>query len=424
MNINDSNTALHLLKAKYPINYQIPKKKKIISELFQVLLFLEEVTPNYLINKKTKKQISKKSSLNKDTIFPESAFRLTSYEWGVTYAGLLAVSEVTQINKFKEYTFSRLKMIADLSLFILENKIKINDDSPVYSVIHPTALDDCGALCAAMLKAQKYDTEMNLEPLIENFINYISEKQFRFQDGTLARNRPYKNTLWLDDLFMSVPALALKGQRDNDDNYFDDAIHQVLKFSERMFISEKNLYMHGWLLQSEIHPAFIWGRANGWAVMAMVELLSVLPKKNKQYKKVLTQFKKHITGLISVQSGSGFWHQLLDRNDSYLETSATAIISYSIAKAINEGILDSLTFSPIAILGWNAAVSKITKSGQITGTCVGTGMGFDTAFYYHRPVNKFAAHGYGPMFLLGAEILKLLNNEQFYLEEGALQIKK
>ena len=156
--------------------------------------------------------------------------------------------------------------------------------------------------------------------------------------------------------------------------------------------------------------------------MALIELLSILPKSHKGYNSVLKQFNKHLNGLISYQSGSGFWHQLLDKNDSYLETSATAIITYAIAKAINEGIIDKLAFSPIAILGWNAISSKINSNGQIDGTCVGTGMGFDPALYFHRPVNKFAAHGYGPMFLVGAEIIRLLEANKFNLVEGSVQI--
>jgi hypothetical protein len=37
-----------------------------------------------------------------------------------------------------------------------------------------------------------------------------------------------------------------------------------------------------------------------------------------------------------------------------------------------------------------------SAGGQVEGTCVGTGMAFDPAFYYYRPVNVYAAHGYGP----------------------------
>jgi hypothetical protein len=36
-------------------------------------------------------------------------------------------------------------------------------------------------------------------------------------------------------------------------------------------------------------------------------------------------------------------------------------------------------------------------------------MGFDPAFYYHRPVSPLAAHGYGPVLLAGAEMFALRN---------------
>lgn len=423
MKLNDSNTPLHLLAADYPIPYNIPKKKHIIKKLFQVVNYLEKVTPSNLIDVKTKSIIIDKAKINENTTIPESDFRLTSYEWGVTYAGLLRFGEVTAVETFSEYTIKRLMMISDLSQFYINNKkVKIDEKSPVYTVLKPSALDDSGALCAAMIKVQHSNPNLTLKPLIDNFVEYISNKQFRFVDGTLARNRPYPNTLWLDDLFMSVPALALMGKLANEDKYFNDAVHQVNKFSERMFVEEKGLYFHGWVEKMDPHPQFYWGRANGWAVMALIELLSILPKSHKGYNSVLKQFNKHLNGLISYQSGSGFWHQLLDKNDSYLETSATAIITYAIAKAINEGIIDKLAFSPIAILGWNAISSKINSNGQIDGTCVGTGMGFDPAFYFHRPVNKFAAHGYGPMFLAGAEIIRLLEANKFNLVEGSVQI--
>jgi len=47
-------------------------------------------------------------------------------------------------------------------------------------------------------------------------------------DGTLARNRPLPNALWLDDLYMSVPALAQMGKLSGDRKYFDDACKQIL----------------------------------------------------------------------------------------------------------------------------------------------------------------------------------------------------
>ena len=82
-----------------------------------------------------------------------------------------------------------------------------------------------------------------------------------------------------------------------------------------------------------------------------------------------------------------------------------------------------MAFAPAVLLGWNAVATKVNQKGQVEGTCVGTGMGFDPAFYYHRPVNLFAAHGYGPVVLAGAEVLLLLKNNQFEINDSSLQLK-
>ena len=157
--------------------------------------------------------------------------------------------------------------------------------------------------------------------------------------------------------------------------------------------------------------------------MTLVELLDVLPKEHEGYQDVLQQLQAHIKGLVQYQDGTGFWHQLIDRNDTYLETSATAIYTYSIAKAINNGYIDKLAYSPVVLLGWNAVATKVNDKGQVEGTCVGTGMGFDPAFYYYRPINVFAAHGYGPVLLAGSEVIKLIKANTFEINDSSLQLK-
>jgi unsaturated rhamnogalacturonyl hydrolase len=147
-----------------------------------------------------------------------------------------------------------------------------------------------------------------------------------------------------------------------------------------------------------------------------------LPENYKGRKEVLDQFKAHVKGLAMYQSDKGFWHQLLDRNDSYLETSATAIYAYCIARGINKGWLDPKAFAPMCMLAWNAVTTKINDKGQVEGTCVGTGMAFDPAFYYYRPTNVYAAHGYGPVLLAGAEIISLLNHFSFEMNDSAIQV--
>jgi rhamnogalacturonyl hydrolase YesR len=75
----------------------------------------------------------------------------------------------------------------------------------------------------------------------------------------------------------------------------------------------------------------------------------------------------------------------------------------------------------MASLGWNAVATKVNDKGQVEGTCVGTGMAFDPAFYYHRPVNVFAAHGYGPLILAGAEMYKLIEKNKFKMNDSSVQ---
>jgi rhamnogalacturonyl hydrolase YesR len=187
-----------------------------------------------------------------------------------------------------------------------------------------------------------------------------------------------------------------------------------------MFNREKGLWMHGWIQDMNPHPEFYWARCNGWALLTMTELLDVLPADHPSRKPILELFQAHARGLASYQAGNGFWHQLIDRNDSYLETSATAIYTYCIAHAINKGWLNAQAYGPMAVLGWNAVQTKVNEKGEVEGTCVGTGMSFDPAFYYNRPVNVAAAHGYGPVIMAGAEMLKLMKNFQIVINDAAV----
>ena len=272
-----------------------------------------------------------------------------------------------------------------------------------------------------MIKAERAGFSPGLTPMIENYADYIHHQQFRLEDGTLARNRPQPNSLWLDDLFMSVPALAQMGALTGESVYFDDAVMQVQQFADRMFNDDLGLFMHGWIQGMESHPEFYWARANGWAVMALVELLEVLPLDHPGRDRVLNLLHKHLRGLARYQSPQGSWHQLIDHNDSFLETSATAIYTYAMARAINRAYVDARVYGPVACLAWNAVASKVNEKGQVEGTCVGTGMGFDAAFYYYRPVSSFAAHGYGPVLLAGAEMIRLLENTHPKMNDNAIQ---
>ncbi|WP_337040770.1 glycoside hydrolase family 88/105 protein [Emticicia sp. 17c] len=416
--------ALHTAKPDYPTLYGTTKPDDVIKVLNRVRTYLEAATPLKVVDKTTNAVITDYSKINPNAVVYKGDFSLTSYEWGVTYEAMLLAGEVTGDTAFTHYTTRRFEFLAE-TLPYFKEIYKTNPQTSLRQIIAPHALDDCGAMCAAMIRATKTGkTNTNLRPIIDNYINYIFTKEFRLKDGTLARNRPLPNTLWLDDLFMGVPAMAQMGSLTGDKKYFDDAVRQVSQFSNRMFNKDLGLYMHGWVQEMETHPEFHWARANGWALLTMVELLEVLPENYTGRAEILQQFKAHAKGIAAQQSGTGFWHQLLDRHDSYLETSATAIYAHCIAKGINRGWLDATTYGPMALLAWNAVASKVNEKGQVEGTCVGTGMGFDPAFYYYRPVNVYAAHGYGPVILAGAEMIKLLKNKKFDLNDSAVMFNK
>jgi len=426
--VTDQNTALHAMQPDYKVPYGPVKAEEITAVLNRIYNFLDESTPPKMLDRQTKAEITDLAKITPGAAFAPGVFRLVSYEWGVAYGAMLLAGDATGDAKFTDYTTKRINLIGSVAKFYKSQQSSQQPaqqgGNPVRSVLDPRALDDAGSMCAAMIKSYQVSGNQDLRPLIDNYINYISTKQQRLADRTLSRNRPLPDALWLDDLYMSVPALAQMGNLTGDKKYFDDACRQVINFSRRMFNKEENLYMHGWIQGMNPHPEFYWGRCNGWAVLTMCELLDVLPADHPSYNIILEQYRDHVKGIVSRQSGFGFWHQLLDRNDSYLETSATAIFTYCIAHGINKGWLNAQAYGPAAILGWNAVSTKVNDKGEVEGTCVGTGMAFDPAFYYYRPVNVAAAHGYGPVIMAGAEVMKLMKNWQIVVNDSAVMFYK
>ncbi len=396
---NDANAPLHLMKPAYTITYGVPAADDVKASIDRVKDYLCSNTFTEL--DESGKQLKR------------GTFRLTSYEWGVTYSAMLRAGEITRDNSYTKYATDCMGFLCEQAPKFKALRDKGEKIDPLMEqVVAPDALDDCGAICCAMLKAgdKKYKEQ------IERYYDFIAKKQYRYTDGQFARLRPVKNTVWLDDMFMGIPALALHGE-------YDEAVRQFKLFHDKMWVAEKKMYRHGWVpvntedktKNEEYHPSFFWGRANGWALLTACELLDI-----KESAIIMNYFKEHLSGLMPLQHHDGAWHQLLDRNDTYLETSCTAIYCYCIAHAINKGWLDAETYGAQAILAWNYVNAHINEKGQVEGTCVGTGLAFDPAFYAYRPVNNYAAHGYGPVIWAGAEIYELINTHHIKMNDSAI----
>ena len=355
--------------------------------------------------------MSRATSNSSGNFAVEAKFEAMGYPGAVMYAGILAAGDATGDKSYDGFIARRFQFFADT----IPLAVKGTGKNPYAHWISPRSLDDCGAMGAAMIKARRTGVGPDLKLLIDSFADFVSHKQFRLEDGTLARNRPFPKSIWADDMYMSVPLLAQMGALTNDPAYYDDAARQVMQISSHLFVPSTGLYTHGWHESiGDDQPHYYWGRANGWCAMATVELLDVLPADHPRRAEIIKLLKAHAQGIASVQSGQGLWHQLLDRPDSQLETSASAMFTFAIARAVNRGWLDAGTYGPVAIAGWNGLAGRIDADGNVTGTCVGTSYASDYPYYYNRTFTD-DVHGYGPVLLAGAEMIKLLSNPSLQL---------
>ena len=150
-----------------------------------------------------------------------------------------------------------------------------------------------------------------------------------------------------------------------------------------------------------------WGRANGWITVSLCMLLEVLPEDHPQRGELLSWLDRQMVGASRYQNANGMWNQLLDKPESYDESSITAMYVYGVAKGINHGWLDP-KYRSVAITGWEALKkTQITEEGHFRNVCVGTGISDDLPFYYNRPVGENEKHGLGLIIEAGIEIMEL-----------------
>lgn len=418
--VNDVNTPLHLMKPNYETPYNIPSEDGVKATIDRVLTYLEAEMPTEV----------------KDGKIKTGGLRLTSYEVGVLYNACIDAALRTGDLRYRKFATDRLNLVSGLAAKIMTaRQDEKSVDPQMRKVCFPMALDDAGAMCSAYIRMLLTDPKLvkkgqpvdytqiddNTRDVINRYIDHIANKQYRLPDGTLARIRPHYNTVWLDDMYMGIPALVFYGKISGKKMYYDETLMQMRAFKVKMWEEKEKLFRHGWVEEMDPHPFFPWGRANGWALLTMCEVLDQLPADFDDREIVLDLFRKHVEGLCAVQDKTGFWHQLLNRPDSYLETSATAIYAYCMAHAICEGWIDAEAYGSQTLLAWNAVATKVNGKGQVEGTCVGSGMGFDPAFYCYRPVHVMAAHGYGPVVWAGGEIIRMLKQTHPKMNDSAIQ---
>jgi len=392
------------------VDYTVPSEAEIKAVLDRIRDHFVRSTPYSIIDTEAGTPITDLSrpikSAGIDTRPGE--FNDWNYSIGVALAGMMHVADVTGDATYQAYAIKNFDFIFDHIDYFRRQAAEFGPQRDGYRrLLEMRELDDCGAIGAALIKVWRQHPDPRYRQAIDVVANYISTRQMRMPDGTLARPRPQPVSLWVDDLYMSVPFLAQMGALTGERKYYDDAARQVIQMSARLFDSERGLYDHSWFANTDPDPRFYWGRGAGWALMATAELLSVLPEDHPDRDAVLAIYRRAVKGVASVQSGTGLWHQLLDKTDSYLETSATAMFTFAVARGVNRGWLPP-TYAPIAQAGWRALETRVRADGQIEGICVGTTAAYDAVYYYNRPTDLKAMQGYGPVLMAGAEVMAMV----------------
>lgn len=384
-----------------------PDKKGIEQTLITVADKIVKDTTFKFIDTETGETYDESTNLPvKTTIKLQSGYNDWKYWNGVIHNAMHELAKTFDKPEYSKYSAK----CYDFSFKNLTYFKKLYDAEFHYADFHQyfrmDRLDDCGAMGAGLLDTYNYNKNEQYIRRIEQTADHIFNKQERLEDGTFIRIRFNKTTLWADDLFMSIPFLGRMAIYSGNDAYMDDAVNQIINFNKRLYNSNNGLFYHTWCKEINQYGVAYWGRANGWVAMAQAQLISLLPENHPKRQELIDYLFRQIVGASRYQSAEGLWHQLLDKTDSFLESSSTSMFVYAIAKAVNEGWIDDM-YSSIAISGWEALKKCISVEGELDKVSLGFNIKQDLPFYYTRPIEEGGAHGLGAFLLAGIEVYKL-----------------
>jgi unsaturated rhamnogalacturonyl hydrolase len=198
---------------------------------------------------------------------------------------------------------------------------------------------------------------------------------------------------WIDDVYMIASLQVRAFEATGKSVYLDRAALEVADYLRKL--QEPNgLFHHG------PEAPFFWGRGNGWVAAGLAELLSALPESSAYYVEIVEGYRRMMRALEAFQCEDGMWRQLVDSEEAWKETSATAMFAYAMAVGVARGILPAEEYAPAVERAWNALVEYVTPEGRLREICAGTGQSKDAAYYLERPRVTGDLHGQAAMLWL------------------------
>jgi len=164
-----------------------------------------------------------------------------------------------------------------------------------------------------------------------------------------------------------------------------------------------------------------WGRAMGWFSMAIVDALDFIPADQPGRGDMITILQGMVEKMYGIQDQqTGGWYQVLDRSGdtgNYIETSCTAMFTYSILKGVRKGYLDA-RYLDTAKKAYNGLIDNfITVDSEglvtMTGICGAAGLGGDPyrdgsyEYYIGEVIRDNDPKGVGPFIMASIEYERL-----------------
>ncbi|OPH49036.1 glycosyl hydrolase family 88 [Paenibacillus ferrarius] len=220
--------------------------------------------------------------------------------------------------------------------------------------------------------------------LCQEWVTYVMEEMPRTVEGGLqhvvTRNLN-QGQLWDDTLYMTVLFVARMGELLDNDIYTQESIRQFMIHLKYLTDVKTGLFFHGWTFIGHHHFAqALWARGNSWYTAGLVDYLEIasLPAGVSQF--LISSLERQVHTLSLLQHESGLWHTLLDKPDSYLETSASSAFAYGILKAVRQGFLDP-KYKAVGLKALEGVKQKIDADGIVHGVSYGTGLKGDLDYY-------------------------------------------
>lgn len=257
----------------------------------------------------------------------------------------------------------------------------------------------------------------------------------RTAEGGFWHKLRYPDQMWLDGLFMASPFLAHYGKVFEEPTAFDDVAKQLLLMDKVGYDAKSGLYYHAWDAkrvqpwankQTGQSPHF-WGRALGWYAMALVDSLDFFSPTHPEVDHLNEVLRRVADGVVRWQDPkSGLWWQVLDQGDragNYLESTASSMFVYALAKGINRGYLPREKYLPAVLKGYEGIIRDFIRtdpdaSVHLTRCCEVAGLGYTNSkgrtrdgsfdYYVTEPIVDNDLKGVGPFILAGLEVQQLV----------------